>query len=69
MSALDAAIKAVVKCRLCGAGYGKCECWATCDRCGWMYERAKGPGDCGNPVHGGEPREMRTVAWKGRGKP
>lgn len=34
-------IKAVVKCTLCGAPYGACDCWCKCPKCGWSYEKGK----------------------------
>lgn len=38
-SAIDTLVKSSVRCVLCGAGYGGCDCWVKCPTCGWMYER------------------------------
>jgi hypothetical protein len=47
-SPIHQAMDAVIKCTLCGAGMGKCKCWAQCE-CGWFYQTDGGP--CCNPVH------------------
>lgn len=38
-------IQSVVRCTLCGAGYGACDCWTQCS-CGWTAEKGK---PCNNP--------------------
>jgi hypothetical protein len=37
-SPLDKLILDSVKCTICGAGYGKCDCWVRCTKCGWSFE-------------------------------
>lgn len=49
---LDAAIDAVMRCTICSAKMGACDCWIDC-ACGWLYE----PGTvCRNPIHAPERR-------------
>lgn len=48
--AVDKMILGTVKCTLCGAGYGKCDCWTKC-QCGWLFETGT---TCRNPKHGGD---------------
>jgi hypothetical protein len=50
-SPLDKLIRDSVKCTICGAGYGKCDCWVKCQRCGWSYEKKR---RCSNPDCGGD---------------
>ena len=38
-------IDAVVRCTICGAKMGGCDCWTPCP-CGWSYEKGK---KCRNP--------------------
>lgn len=42
---LDQMIKNAVRCTVCGAGYGKCDCWSRCE-CGWSYRKGEA---CRNP--------------------
>lgn len=50
-NALDRMILSSVKCPICGAGYGQCDCWQKCSVCGWSFQKGKA---CRNPVHGGD---------------
>lgn len=50
-SPIDRMIMGVVKCTICGAGYGKCDCWQKCPKYGWSFEKGKA---CRNPEHGGD---------------
>ena len=46
MTAMDALFnKSSMKCTLCGAGMGNCDCWEQCT-CGWTAEKGK---PCSNP--------------------
>lgn len=55
-------ITASVRCTLCGAkGVGTCDCWATCPRCGCMYERGKDCDRCAAEASG-KPHTPRVVA-------
>ncbi len=42
---ITTAINAVVKCSICNASYGTCDCWSACS-CGWSYEKGE---ECNNP--------------------
>jgi hypothetical protein len=44
---ISRAVYAGVKCTICGAGYGKCDCWTPC-ACGWVFEKGT---KCNNPAH------------------
>ena len=40
-----------MKCAICGAVYGKCDCWQPCDYkppCGHVHEKGQ---TCRNPIH------------------
>jgi hypothetical protein len=50
-SPFDRMIMASVKCTICGAGYGKCDCWKKCPRCGWSFQKGK---KCRSPQCGGD---------------
>ena len=63
MSALGKMINATVRCVVCGAKLGECDCWAKCE-CGWSYRKG---GTCNNPVHGGDGR-LGIVAMTPRKK-
>lgn len=39
MNPLDKMILGAVKCVICGAAYGKCDCWAKCPKCGWTIQK------------------------------
>lgn len=39
--------QADLRCTLCNAPRGRCNCWTACS-CGWSYETG---GRCRNPVH------------------
>lgn len=56
---LDRAIFGAVKCTICGAAFGKCDCWVQCS-CGHQFERGK---KCTNPIHtgGGEKKILRAT--------
>ena len=41
-------VDSVAKCVLCGAGYGKCDCWTECGVCGWMFEKGTKCRNCAN---------------------
>jgi hypothetical protein len=38
---LEKAILGAAKCVICGAGYGKCDCWAKCETCGRSYRKGE----------------------------
>jgi len=42
--------KSMLKCTVCGAGYGQCDCWVKCSipGCAWSYRKGR---KCGNPRH------------------
>lgn len=49
MNPIEKMINDNVRCTVCGAAMGGCQCWTKC-RCGWSYRRG---GKCANPEHGG----------------
>jgi len=53
-TSLGKLITTSVRCTVCGAGYGKCDCWKKCS-CGWSY-RNDGKDTCHNPNCGGDGR-------------
>lgn len=58
---LDRTILAAVKCTICGAGYGKCDCWQKCPDCGWFFEKGTRCRNC----HGdATPQIMATTRRK-----
>lgn len=44
---VNRAVDGVVKCTVCGAHLGACDCWQRCE-CGWNYRKGE---MCNNPVH------------------
>jgi len=42
--------KADLRCTVCDAPMGACDCWQKC-HCGWSYRKN---GSCENPAHGGK---------------
>ena len=44
---IDRLIRGSVKCVICGAAYGACDCWTKC-ACGMLVEKGT---KCRNPVH------------------
>lgn len=47
MSGIRRAIDAVMRCTVCGAPMGMCDCWTRCP-CGWSFEKGT---TCRNPAH------------------
>lgn len=41
MSDIGRWITETVKCVVCGAGYGQCDCWSKCANCGWSFRKGK----------------------------
>lgn len=58
---LDKMILASVKCVVCGAGYGECNCWSKCKTCGWSYRTGEQCRGCG-----GGTREVVAMAPRSR---
>lgn len=50
--------QADLRCAVCGAKDGECDCWAKCE-CGWRFRRGE---TCRNPIHGGPPALPQAVA-------
>lgn len=46
-------IDTAVRCTVCGAGIGQCDCWTKCNRpgCSWSYRKGT---TCQNPEHRGK---------------
>ena len=44
---LQRTVDSVMKCTVCGAPMGKCDCWTKCS-CGWSYRKGS---YCTNPIH------------------
>ena len=58
-SPIDSLIKSNIRCTLCNAPYGKCDCWTPC-QCGWVYEKGT---SCNNPIHGeSKNKTLKVVA-------
>lgn len=51
-------IAATVRCVICGARLGGCDCWTKCD-CGWSFRKG---GSCRNSIHGGPPQPLEVIA-------
>ena len=43
---LDALVDSVMRCTVCGAKMGECDCWTRCG-CGWSYRKGT---SCNNPA-------------------
>lgn len=51
MKALDKIITSSVRCVVCGAKYGECDCWVKCVKCGRSFQRGK---KCNSKICGGD---------------
>jgi hypothetical protein len=40
----------MLKCTICGASHGSCDCWTKCRKpgCGWSFRKGE---KCSNPAH------------------
>lgn len=47
-----------LRCTVCGARRGGCDCWTQC-QCGWSFRKE---GKCRNPKHGGGAGTLEIVA-------
>lgn len=56
-TSLDRMILSAVRCTICGAPYGQCDCW-TKHHCGWSFRKGT---SCRNPACGGS-GELEAVA-------
>lgn len=52
-----------LRCTVCNAPRGGCDCWTPCD-CGWSFRKGT---KCRNPTHGGKAQPLEVVAF-GNGK-
>lgn len=46
-SPVERMIDHAMRCTLCDAKAGACDCWTPC-RCGWLYRKGEA---CRNPIH------------------
>jgi hypothetical protein len=56
---LGSLITSTVKCTICGAGYGQCDCWRKCPKCGWSIQKGH---ECRSPTCGGTDNGHQIVA-------
>lgn len=63
VSQFEKMIDAVMKCVICGAPYGKCDCWSKCPKCGWTIQKGV-PHLCGPKEVGFAPRKKRSAKPK-----
>lgn len=60
---LDRLILSNVKCTICGAAFGECDCWVKCS-CGHSFERGT---KCTNPIHfGGTEKKIPRATHVGK---
>ena len=51
-------VESTVRCTICGAAYGKCDCWIRCAFCGWSFEKGT---KCRNP----QCKSATSAKWRG----